>query len=813
MPYHAYRHACSARPNRHAIRLGIVLMLALLLVTTSLLTSGGVDSAYAAPPAQETPIIRVAPNALHPGYYEETYPDFIFNGNWTFKQKPAASGGGAAKAKVGASVSFSFNGQVLIIYRRTDPNDGPMQVCVDGSCEVVSNTSPQREWQVPVSFGPFSNTEHEVTIARVAGPFYFDAVEVVDLGAPLPVAGMYEENHVDLTYIGNWRFKVKAVASGGSVAKARDEDAALYFRFEGDELTLYRTIGPGFGDMRICVAQTCYTISNENPVRQWQQPVTLTGFGSGTHRAKISREGPGRLFVDALVTQGYVPPAPTATSTNPPPPTATNPPPATATHTQPPTNTPTRTPTNTQPPANTNTPTYTPSATNTQPPANTNTPTHTFTPTWTNTPPPTATSQPTQTVALYDTLEITFWSANVPGNPYDTYLLRLQITDPSGHSFTIDGFYDGDGSGGQSGNWWRARITPYMTGLWSWQTVPGDGGVMDSGLANLSGQFEAVASSRQGGVVRDGQYFRYQNGEPVFLLGNFLDFTNDMPSTHVYMSHDISSGQRSQVLDRQVNFHTANKINVYFANRGDYGGLAVNPWTGSDSNPDFSTMNLARWQQFDQYIRSFRDNGLVAEMWFFADDSNFGSVSSSDRARLLRYAMARTSAYSHTMYVIALEWQEGFSWGAINDMGVLLDSRNPWDRLISVHMLSGSSWEFGGQSWPGFIASQAGNDANPNEVNSYTIGFHNNESLPHIGEEFGILRSDSDTRLRGNLWATFLGGAAGSGTGSDLRAFRRFLEQSGVPFYVMDPANNLVEDGGNSRFVLAQQGHHYVVYS
>ena len=67
--------------------------------------------------------------------------------------------------------------------------------------------------------------------------------------------------------------------------------------------------------------------------------------------------------------------------------------------------------------------------------------------------------------------------------------------------------------------------------------------------------------------------------------------------------------------------------------------------------------------------------------------------------------------------------------------------------------------------------------------------------------------------MRGNLWANFCGGAAGSGTGSELKAFQRFLSQSRVPFQRMAPANDLVEDGGSTRFVLAEVGHHYVVYS
>jgi hypothetical protein len=89
----------------------------------------------------------------------------------------------------------------------------------------------------------------------------------------------------------------------------------------------------------------------------------------------------------------------------------------------------------------------------------------------------------------------------------------------------------------------------------------------------------------------------------------------------------------------------------------------------------------------------------------------------------------------------------------------------------------------------------------------------NNESIPHLSEEFGILHDETDKRLRANMWANFCGGAAGGGTGSDLRAFMRFLNQSRIPFFRMEAENNLIEGGGNSRFCLAEIMHHYVVYS
>ncbi len=426
-------------------------------------------------------------------------------------------------------------------------------------------------------------------------------------------------------------------------------------------------------------------------------------------------------------------------------------------------------------------------------------------------------------VGKHKTYELVFTAATSLQNPFDTYLLKLEITDPNGRRFIIDGFFDGDGDGSQEGNIWKVRISPYTKGVWSWRTIRGD--AYDSGLEGLRGQFVCVESRDVGGVIADRHHFRFQDSGYTYLQGNFLDFTNGLPSTHTFMSEKITDTQRGDIMARHLQFHTANKVNVYFANKGDYGGQSVTPWVGFASSNDKTRMDLARWKKYDGYIRSLKDNGMLAEMWFFADDSGFGSLSQKIRNRLFRYAMARTSAFSNTLYVIALEWGEGWSKSSVMASGNFIQAHNPWRRLLSVHNIKPNPWAqlllipkhmhwaFSGQSWATFIATQPGNSSNTKDVNQLAIKIRDKEDIPHISEEFGILNGDSDTRLRINMWANFCGGAAGGGTGSDLKAFMRFLEQSRVPFERMHAANKLVSGGGEQRFCLAEEGHHYIVCS
>ena len=141
-----------------------------------------------------------------------------------------------------------------------------------------------------------------------------------------------------------------------------------------------------------------------------------------------------------------------------------------------------------------------------------------------------------------------------------------------------------------------------------------------------------------------------------------------------------------------------------------------------------------------------------------------------------------------------------------------IQAHNPWHRLLSVHDWEGRPWAFAGENWPTYIASQDGNKASPEVINRYVASLRVH-GIPVLADEFGGNRTNSEVKVRNKLWAAFCAGAAGTGTGTDLKSFQRFLSQSRIPFQRMEPHNELVEDGGSSCFCLSESGHHYLVYS
>jgi hypothetical protein len=410
----------------------------------------------------------------------------------------------------------------------------------------------------------------------------------------------------------------------------------------------------------------------------------------------------------------------------------------------------------------------------------------------------------TVTVPKWRMFEIALTAVGTPTNPFTDTTLTATVTAPDGRVLTVDGFHDGDGKGGQVGSIWKLRLTPDQLGSWQWVTDSSD-----AGLDGRGSVFECVASGDAGPLAANGRRFEQLDGNPVYLIGNFLDRAAPAQEefSHTLLSEEISDANRQDMITRQRDFHRANKMNVYIANLGDYGHISTTPWLGSDVANDKTRFDLARWRMYEQRVAQLADEGMFAELWFFADDSSFGSLPDADRQRLIHYGMARFSAYAHTMFVLTLEWQEGWSSGEVNTHAAFLQVHNPWGRLASTHGTTGN-FAFPNQPWADFMATQSGNSIDPPGNNAHTITNRALADKPLIVEEFGLLDIDTDKRLRGNLWAAFCGGAAGSGTGSDLLRLREFIEDTAIAYWSMAPNNSLADHG----FVLADPGLEYVVY-
>jgi hypothetical protein len=393
-------------------------------------------------------------------------------------------------------------------------------------------------------------------------------------------------------------------------------------------------------------------------------------------------------------------------------------------------------------------------------------------------------------------------------NPFTDVELSARVTSPSGRTFQVDGFFDGDGQGGQAGRLFKIRIAAQEEGWWSWTTSSNVPELDDrQGRFLCSGRLEGAFGA--GPIIVDPdhpRYFRHSVGDPIYLIGKFLD--EEAPEgirySHTLFSERLDDQTRQRMVDRHVAMKL-NKMNVYVFNRGDYGGVSTTPWlTGWwFEYPD--RFDLAHWHMYERWVATLRDSGMAAHIWMFADDSHVRDMPREDRSRLVAYAMARLSAYSNTLFTLALEWQEDWLPKEVEDQARFLQSRNPWKRLVSVHGQTGDV-TFPDAPWADYMQLQAGNTSGPATVHDMGLRARARTEKPLIQEEHG--RGKEDERNRRNAWAALMSGAAGSGTGASLRPLAEFVET--IPFQLMAPAQERVL--GGAAYALAAPGLIYVAY-
>lgn len=424
-----------------------------------------------------------------------------------------------------------------------------------------------------------------------------------------------------------------------------------------------------------------------------------------------------------------------------------------------------------------------------------------------------ASTASTYAAPCYGTAEVTLTSASSYNansgspNPFDL-VVNAQVTAPSGRTYTIPGFFDGNGSGGSTGNIFKVRIYTDEIGTWRWTTSSSVAGLSGrSGTISVSGKLAGAFG--RGPIIENParpRTFMYQEGQPVFLAAKFLDTAapNPIKYSHTMFSEKLTEANRQALLSRHLGM-SLNKINVYVANKGDYGNMSTTPWVGTAASNDKTRFDLARWRTYDQWMVKMRDSGVLAHLWFFADDSNFGNLPDADRQRLIRYAMARLSGYANTAFILALEWQEGWSTTEVNNFANFMHQNNPWARLVSVHGTPGN-FSFATAPWADYMDIQAGNSAPHSTLHKSTLTHRGMAAKPVIQEEHGLGQEDTIHRQR--AWAAFAGGAAGVGTGSYLKHLVTFTQV--VPFQLMDPDQALVLSGG--AYALAQKGSAYVFY-
>lgn len=316
-------------------------------------------------------------------------------------------------------------------------------------------------------------------------------------------------------------------------------------------------------------------------------------------------------------------------------------------------------------------------------------------------------------------------------NPFLDYKLQVNVTSPSGESYSLPGFFNGDGRGGGAGTVWQAKFSPDEQGTWRYTASFRAGSKVaidlnpsagtptsfngDSGTFNIGAKQSAPGFIGKGRLEYAGFYPKFEDGtyyvkaganEPENFLG-YNGFDNTPNAGHKFATHAADwktgdpdwGGGKGKAIIGAVNYLASTGINALYFLTQNVGGQTrdVWPWAGSidrygstsNDNVHYDISKLAQW---DIVFNHMQRKGIMTHFVFAEteeatkkelDNATLGT----ERKLYYRELIARFGYHN------ALQWNlnEEYCWRypiapeEIKNWASYVRSVDPFDRPMTVH--------------------------------------------------------------------------------------------------------------------------------
>jgi hypothetical protein len=280
--------------------------------------------------------------------------------------------------------------------------------------------------------------------------------------------------------------------------------------------------------------------------------------------------------------------------------------------------------------------------------------------------------------------DFSFKAPTPPTNPF-TVTFAATVTGPDGKSFTLPGFFDGDGT-------WKIRVSPTAEGKWSLVT--------QSDLPELHGQSAAFTGVKNPGPQAHGP-LRVDAAHPHHFV--FADGTRFFMQAYEYnWLWALDTDNPAQPTIRQtldlIATHGFNYvlINSYAHDTSwrkgktgpdDYGPPALFPWAGSNETPDHTRLNLAYWQHFDRLMTALHERGLQAHLYLKVYNKlvNWPAKGSAEEKLFFTTLVARYAAYPNLVWDFSKEAHNEKDLAYKQGWLKFLRATDPYGHLQTVH--------------------------------------------------------------------------------------------------------------------------------
>ena len=406
------------------------------------------------------------------------------------------------------------------------------------------------------------------------------------------------------------------------------------------------------------------------------------------------------------------------------------------------------------------------------------------------------------------------------------------FTAPSGHTFRVPGFYDGDGSGAPHGKVWKVRFAADELGTWSWRSqstatqLDGAGGRFGVRAAadNAPGFWKWGRLEYTGTPANGIRYLKFRDG-PYWLKAGCDDPENFLGA----FRHFNTPAKRRAAVDYLAQ-RGINSLYIMTHNLdGDHND--VWPWLGQTpeqakshggANARFNIAKLQQWRQLFEYMQT---KGVVPYL-ILEDDSGWKHY---DHARYYREILARFGDLPAVVFNLGEEHNENYPLAESLALAQRFKALDPYNHPLGIHIARRAHNAYIDSPHLDLTSIQTGKPGEPRglehavEHNQIAIDWiersrSRGQRVPVINFDEG--RPELDRRA---WWSAYIGGgvweahvvepydqplSAWESTWTQLGGTRAFMES--LPFHAMQPRNDLIKSG--TGLCLAREGRAYAVY-
>jgi len=439
----------------------------------------------------------------------------------------------------------------------------------------------------------------------------------------------------------------------------------------------------------------------------------------------------------------------------------------------------------------------------------------------------------------WSVLELTLVAKANLEDPYKNVSLTGTFQSPAGERIEVPGFWAGDRE-------FRVRFTPTVEGVWTYTvtSTPADPGLTDGGSFSVG----PPAAGSKGFLRRDPDHphsFRYDDGARLFLWGQ---------TYYEIVRNARAGGPWKAAVDGSKN-KGMSKIRLLI-NPAWETGTRPYPRTSPFENDDRDRLDLEHWSALDEVVDYMSEKGMIADLILFLDHPRGFGTEPEDQ-RYVRYALARYAAYPNVTWCLTNEWNYTQKSAAYwNRIGTIVRTEDPWMedgeklRPLSIHQETRHDFQYFDTNWPVHAIVQVGVrnalHRNGDEWGNRSILRNHGRHMPVVNDEYGYMgepdksepKSDgkwpgySRTKHRQTIWGIAMAGGHGSAGDAhdyddgipffvgnwhnrpeydDIDQLVRFWTRRSIPYWRMDPKNELVE--GRRAYARAVEGEEYVVYA